>query len=61
MHQRFEHIVDHSKMLMSLELLFHIDKVFVQRIEPARNQLADMQTDDRRRLQELARIPDHLK
>lgn len=36
MHEDFEHLVDHTEMIMPLELLPYVHQIFVQRIETPR-------------------------
>jgi hypothetical protein len=61
MHQRFQHVIYHAEVFISRELVPEVHQILVQVNEPPRHQLADMQTDERRRLEKGARVLDHLK
>ena len=55
-HQRVERAIDHANVIVTGELLLHIDQIFVYRIQAPRKQLAEMHARLRTLLEESARF-----
>ena len=61
MHQRFQHFVHYAEVFVFLKLPLYIHKILVHSVEPPRNQLTDVQTDEGRRFEKSAWILDNTK
>jgi len=59
--ERFQNFVHHADVVVSFELLFDVHEIFVERIETAGQQLADMEANQRRRFEKLTRVLDQIK
>ena len=55
-HEHFQNLVHHTKMVVAFELLPDIDQIFVQRIEAPREKFGDVHGDDGMVLQELPAV-----
>jgi hypothetical protein len=47
MQERREHAVHHPDVIVPGELLLHVNEIAIHRIEPSRDQLANMQANGR--------------
>ncbi len=61
MHQRIKNLVDHPEVAMSGKLLLNVDKVFVERIQAARQELTQVETNRWILLQQFAGMGDDMK
>ena len=61
MHEHFQNLVHHTKMVVALELLPNIDQIFVQRIEAPREKFGDVNGNDGMVLQKLPAVFNDVK
>jgi hypothetical protein len=53
-HEGVQNFIDHAEVVVTLELVFHIDEIFIEGIQAAGHEFADVQTDGGGGLQEFA-------
>ena len=61
MHEHFQNLIHHTKMVVTLELLPDIDQIFVQRIEAPREKFGDVHGNDGMALQKLPPVFNDVK